>query len=88
MFQGMTGDLRFHHIMPALWVMEARACAHRWVVFHETYSLGLVRQFQPVRVGWKYHHRVYTIDGDHPVMGTRAMSRTRAVDVLDQPIDS
>lgn len=67
MLDGLTGELRFHHIMPDLWVMETRSCAHRWVVFHETYSFCLVRHVPSV-VQWRYDRRVYVVDRDHRVM--------------------
>lgn len=66
----MEGDVRFHHIAPDLWVLEARRCAHRWVVFHETYSFCLVSRFMSTsaRVGWKYNHRLYIADPGHRIM--------------------
>jgi AraC-like DNA-binding protein len=65
----MEGEVRFHHIAPDVWVLEARRCAHRWVVFHDTYSFCLAGQLvSPTRVGWKYNHRLYSVDPDHIVM--------------------
>ncbi len=63
------GDVRFHQIMRDLWVLEARACARRWVVFHETYSFCLaLRMSGNARVEWKYNHRLYDIDDVHVTM--------------------
>src|SRR4051812_8429806 len=66
----MEGEVRFHHIAPDLWVLEARRCAHRWVVFHETYSFCLVRRFlsSDPRVGWRYNHRLYLADPERLIM--------------------
>ena len=39
------------------------------MVFHETFSFCLVHRFgAPVRVDWRYNHRLYLADCDHPVM--------------------
>lgn len=66
----MEGEVRFHHVAPDLWVLEARSCANRWVVFHETYSFCLVSRFMSTssQVGWKYNHRLYLADPDHRIM--------------------
>ncbi len=64
----MEGQVRFHHLTPELWVLEARRCAHQWVVFHETYSFCLAQVVPPYAVDWKYNHRLYTIDERHRVM--------------------
>lgn len=65
----MEGEVRFHHAAPDLWVLDARRCAHRWVVFHETYSFCLVSRFiSPARVDWRYNHRLYFADPNHPIM--------------------
>ena len=66
----MEGEVRFHHVAPDMWVLEARSCAHRWVVFHETYSFCLVSRFtsNAAQVSWKYNHRLYLADPDHRIM--------------------
>lgn len=64
----LEGYVRFHHLLPGLRVMEARACAHRWVVFHETYDFCLVTKLARGRVDWKYNHRLYTVDREHVIM--------------------
>jgi hypothetical protein len=65
----VDGDVRFHHLEPGIWVLEARQCAHRWVVFHETYSFCLVEPYpdQPI-VRWRYNHGIYQVDPDHLIM--------------------
>jgi AraC-like DNA-binding protein len=65
----VDGDVRFHHLRPGIWVLEARQCAHRWVVFHETYSFCLVDSDpnQPI-VRWRYNHSVFQVDRDHLIM--------------------
>jgi AraC-like DNA-binding protein len=67
---GMEGEVGFHHVAPDLWVLEARRCAHRWVVFHETYSFCLVNRFRSPtpRVEWRYNHRLYVADPGHLIM--------------------
>jgi AraC-like DNA-binding protein len=66
---GMEGDVRFHHLTPELWVLEARRCAHRWVVFHETYSFCLVEKVvDGALVDWKYNHRLYVADPAHAML--------------------
>lgn len=65
----VQGDVRFHFLTPELWAMEARRCAHRWVVFHETYFFCLVEHTQDgALVDWKYNHRLYTADRDHAML--------------------
>ena len=65
----VEGDVRFHHLTPELWVMEARQCAHRWVVFHENYSFCLVERVQHgALVDWKYNRRVYVADPRHAML--------------------
>lgn len=65
----LEGDVRFHHPLPGVRVMEARDCSHRWVVFHETYSFCYMLRFtDPVVVTWRYTHRSYEADDRHPVM--------------------
>jgi AraC-like DNA-binding protein len=62
----VEGDVRFHHIIPELWVLEARRCARQWIVFHETYSFCLVLRIEDgALVPWKYNHRTYVADLDH-----------------------
>jgi AraC-like DNA-binding protein len=54
-------DVRFHHIDPGLWVLEARRSARKWVVFHETYTFCLIlRNDGDAPVPWRYNHRIYT----------------------------
>jgi len=66
---GVEGDIRFHHVTPELWVMEARRCAHRWVVFHETYSFCLVEHVADgVLIDWRYNHRLYVADPGHAML--------------------
>jgi len=49
--------------------MEARQCAHRWVVFHETYSFCLVEKVEhDALVDWKYRHKVYVADPQHAML--------------------
>jgi len=64
----IEGEVRFHHLLPDLRVLEARSCAHRWVVFHETYDFCLITRQPAKRVDWKYNHRLYTVDDDHVIM--------------------
>jgi AraC-like DNA-binding protein len=64
--EDIEGDVRFHHLTPELWVLDARDCAHRWVVFHETYSFGLITR-GPM-VDWRYTHRTYSSDPDHAML--------------------
>lgn len=64
----MEGEVRFHHLTPELWVLDARGCAHRWVVFHETYSFCLADAALSEAVDWRYNHRVYTVDDGHRIM--------------------
>src|SRR4029079_11888950 len=66
---GVEGDIRFHHLSPGLWVMEARRCAHKWVVFHETYSFCLVGHVTDgALVDWRYNHRRYVADPGHAML--------------------
>lgn len=89
MLDGMTGELRFHHVTPGLWVMDARACSYHWVVFHETYSFCLVA-FVPQWsvVQWKYDRRIYAVDREHRIMAMQPgeihanVSRTPAADFV------
>jgi AraC-like DNA-binding protein len=63
------GEVRIHHITPELWVLEARRCARRWVVFHETYSFCLVERIgDDAQVPWKYNHRLYLADSNHAMV--------------------
>lgn len=66
---GVEGDIRFHHLTPQIWVMEARRCAHRWVVFHETYTFCLVEHVADgALVDWRYNHRRYVADPGHAML--------------------
>ena len=64
----VEGDVRFHFLTPELWVLEARRCAHRWVVFHETYSFCLVERTGGTLVDWRYNHRLYVADSEHAML--------------------
>src|SRR3954463_16005706 len=65
----VEGDVRFHHLTPELWVLEARRCAHRWVVYHETYSFCLVTKLHGGGlVEWRYNHRRYVADEKHAML--------------------
>lgn len=66
--QEPEGNIVFHHLLPGLRVMDARACAHRWVVFHESYDFCLVTKLAEPEVRWKYNHRIYSVDADHVIM--------------------
>jgi AraC-like DNA-binding protein len=59
----VSGQVRFHHLTPELWVMEARGASHRWVVFHEAYEFCLVTKLGGgLSVPWRYNHREYVAD--------------------------
>jgi AraC-like DNA-binding protein len=60
----VEGDVRFHHITPDLRVLDARRCAHQWVVYHDTYCFCLPLRVSPP-VQWRYNHRLYVADGGH-----------------------
>jgi AraC-like DNA-binding protein len=62
------GHVRVHHLLPGLRVIDARACAHRWVVFHESYDFCLVTNVARLPVSWKYNHRLYRVDPEHVMM--------------------
>jgi AraC-like DNA-binding protein len=62
------GQVRVHHLLPGLRVVDARACAHRWVVFHETYDFCLVTEVAASPVFWRYNRRIYTVDAEHVMM--------------------
>src|SRR4029079_15061426 len=65
----VEGDIRSHHMTPELRVMEARRCAHRWVVFKETYSFCLVERVEDgALVDWRYRHRLYVADPRHAML--------------------
>jgi len=66
---GVEGDIRFHHLTPELRVMEARRCAHRWVVFHDTYDFALIeRVAEGALVDWRYNRRLYVADPGHAML--------------------
>jgi AraC-like DNA-binding protein len=63
------GDVRFHHLTPELWVMEARRSARRWVAFHETYTFCLMTKIEGDRpVVWRYDHRDFVADPLHAMI--------------------
>jgi AraC-like DNA-binding protein len=65
----IEGDVRFHHLTPELWVLEARRCARRWVVYHETYSFCLCTGVtENVPVPWRYNHQTYRVDENHAMI--------------------
>jgi AraC-like DNA-binding protein len=63
------GDVRFHHLTPDFWVLEARRSSKRWVIFHETYSFCLVTKMSAkAAVPWRYNHRLYVADLRHAMI--------------------
>jgi AraC-like DNA-binding protein len=64
----MDRDVRFHHVVPALRVIEARQCARRWVLFHETYAIALMGRAQVGAADWRYRHRSFVVDSEHAIM--------------------
>jgi AraC-like DNA-binding protein len=64
----VEGDVRFHHPLKGVVLMEARDCSHRWVVYHHTYSFCLLLRCAPVSVRWSYNHRIYAADPAHRIM--------------------
>jgi len=64
----IEGSVGFHHLLPGVRVLEARDCAHRWVVYHETYDFCLITRQPRELVSWKYNHRLYTVSDDHVIM--------------------
>ncbi len=48
--------------------MEARRCARHWVLFHETYTLGLMGRARAGITEWRYRHRSFVVGSEHRVM--------------------
>jgi AraC-like DNA-binding protein len=64
----MSRDVRFHQFAADLRVMEARGCARRWVLFHDTYTIALMGHARAGFVDWRYRHRSYVVGSDNVVM--------------------
>jgi AraC-like DNA-binding protein len=64
----MDRDVRFHHVVQDLRIIEGRACARQWVLFHETYTLGLLGDARRGKADWRYRHRSFVIGSQHMVM--------------------
>jgi AraC-like DNA-binding protein len=64
----MDRDVRFHHVAPDLRVLEGRRCARRWVLFHETYTIGLMGRARAGFADWRYRHRSFVVGSEQLVM--------------------
>ena len=67
----MDRDVRFHHVVPDLRVLEGRQCARRWVLFHETYTIALMGRARAGFADWRYRHRSFVVGSDHLVMAVQ-----------------
>ena len=64
----MDRDVRFHHVVQDLRVIEARGCARHWVLFHETYTIGFMGRARAGIADWRYRHRSFVVGSEHLVM--------------------
>jgi len=64
----MDRDVRFHHVVQDLRVIEARGCARHWVLFHETYTIGFMGRARAGVADWRYRHRSFVVGSEHLVM--------------------
>jgi AraC-like DNA-binding protein len=64
----MDRDVRFHQVVQDLRVIEARQCARRWILFHETYTIGFMGRARAGIADWRYRHRSFVVGSEHLVM--------------------
>jgi AraC-like DNA-binding protein len=64
----MDRDVRFHHVLQDLRIIEARQCARHWVLFHETYTIALLGRARAGMATWRYRHRSFFVGSDNQVM--------------------
>ena len=66
----MDRDVRFHQVVQDLRVIEARQCARRWILFHETYTIGFMGRARAGIADWRYRHRSFAVTtGRHVALG-------------------
>jgi len=64
----MDRDVRFHHVAQDLRVIDARQCARRWVIFHDTYAIAMLGRGARGMTDWRYRHRSFVVGSEHLVM--------------------
>jgi AraC-like DNA-binding protein len=64
----MDRDVRFHHVVQDLRILEARRCARHWAIFHDTFTLVLLARAQAGVAEWRYRHRSFVVGSRQMVM--------------------
>jgi len=64
----MDRDVRFHQVAQDLRVIDARQCARKWVLFHETYAIAMLTGAGIGMADWRYRHRSFVVGSQHRVM--------------------
>ena len=64
----MDNDVRFHHVVQDLRILEARRCAKHWVLFHETYTIALLGRACAGKADWRYRHHSFVVGSENSVM--------------------